>query len=88
MNESDNSYEALVFDPTVLAGVWADSTRVHLGRDALTVDFIRDVPDPPGRVLVARAIVSPFVGAQLGDQLNEAWRSYYRWSMPGDADDG
>lgn len=37
----------------------------------------------PGRALVARAIVPPNVAADLRDQLNDAWRDYTQWYMPG-----
>ena len=82
VSEHDDSMGYLYTDPLVLVGVWADRTYVHRGRNEITVDFIRHVPDPPGRVLVARAVVSPHVAADLRDQLDEAWRGYSAWSMP------
>jgi hypothetical protein len=83
VTEPDDSLDDLVLDLTVLAGVWADSTRVHRGRNEFTVDFVRRVPKPPGTLLVARAVASPIVGVELRDQLDEAWRGYTEWSMPG-----
>lgn len=63
--------------------MWADLTDVHRGRGEFTVDFIREVPSPHGLLVVARAIVSPNVALDLRDQLDETWREYTRWSMPG-----
>ena len=79
----DDPLDSFHFDPVVLVGVWTDRTRVHRGRDQFTVDFVRHVPDPPGRVLVARTILSPVVAVDLRDQLDEAWRGYTGWPMPG-----
>ena len=83
MSEADEPLDDLVLDLSVLVGVWADRTRVHRGRDEFTVDFVRQVPEPRGRVLVARAVVSPLVAVDLRDQLDDAWRGYSEWSMPG-----
>jgi len=69
-------------DWPILAGVWADVTRVYRGRGEFTVDFLRHVPEPRGRLLVARAMVAPPVALDLRDQLDETWREYNRWSMP------
>jgi hypothetical protein len=81
VSDADDSLE-LYTDPSVIVGVWADRTVVHRGRNEFTVDFIRQVPDPPGRVLVARAVMAPNVAADLRDQLDETWRGYHEWSMP------
>jgi hypothetical protein len=62
--------------------MWADSTRVHRGRDEFTIDFIRDVPAPRHRALVARAVLSPILAVELRDRLDDAWRAYSEWSMP------
>ena len=70
------------FDPIVLVGVWANSTRVHRGRDEFTLDFLRHLPDRSDRFLVARTVVTPVVAVELRDQLDEAWRGYSEWSMP------
>ena len=83
LGQHDDSFEDVSGDWPVLVGVWADRTRVHRGRAEFNVDFIRDVPSPPERVLVARAIVSARAALDLRDQLDEAWRDYNRWSMPG-----
>ena len=87
MNEPDDSFDDDAFDPVVLVGSWANRTRVHRGRDEFTIDFIRNVPERSRSVLVVRAIVAPIVGIELRDQLDEAWRRYHGWSMPGDDDD-
>jgi hypothetical protein len=71
-------------DWPILVGVWADRTQVHRGRGEFTVDFIREVPSPRGLLLVTRAIVLPNVACDLRDQLDETWREYTRWAMPGD----
>ena len=88
MGVPEDSFDDSALDPVVLVGVWANSTRVHRGRDEFTVDFIRDVPERSRSVLVARAVVAPIVGLELRDQLDEAWRGYYEWSMPKDPNDG
>ena len=88
MSESEHPFDDLTLDPVVLVGVWANRTRVHRGQDEFTVDFIRDVPERSRGVLVARAVVSPVVGLELRDQLDEVWRGYYEWSMPKDTNDG
>jgi len=88
VSEPEDSFDDFALDSVVLVGVWGNRTRVHRGRDEFTVDFIRDIPERSRRVLVARAIVSPVAGLELRDQLDEAWRGYYEWSMPEDADDG
>jgi hypothetical protein len=41
------------------------------------------VPSPRGLLLVTRAIVSPNVALDLRDELDETWRDYTRWAMPG-----
>ena len=88
MSNPDEPLDHLAFDPYVLIGVWANSTHVHRGRDELTIDFIRHVPDRARPVLVARALVSHVVAVELRDQLDEAWRGYHEWSMPEDPNDG
>jgi hypothetical protein len=88
MSEPDDFADENLADPTVLVGAWANRTRVHRGRDEFTVDFIRDVPERSRGVLVARAVVSPVVGLELRDQLDEVWRGYHEWSMPKDTNDG
>ena len=83
MSESDAQLDNLYGDPYVLAGAWADWTHVHRGRNEFTIDFIRDVPAPPGLTLVARAIVAPVVAVELREQLDQILREYTGWSMPG-----
>lgn len=83
MSESDDSFDDFSSDWPVLVGVWADETEVHRGRGEFTIDFVRYVPSPPGRALVARAILAPHVALDLRDQLDEVWRNYNQWSMPG-----
>lgn len=82
VSERDDDLEDLGSDPLLLAGVWADWTRVHWGRSVFTIDFIRRVPDPMGRLLVARAVVAPIVGLELREQLDATWKEYSDWSMP------
>jgi len=84
----DDFVDDSVADPAVLVGMWANGTRVHRGRNEFTIDFVRHVPEPSYRVLVARAIVAPIVAVELRDQLDEAWRGYYELSMPKDTNDG
>jgi len=88
VSEPEDSFDDLVLDLAVLVGMWANGTRVRRGRDEFTLDFFRDIPERSRRVLVVRALVSPLVAVELRDQLDEAWRGYYEWSMPKDADDG
>jgi len=88
MSEPDDSLDNLAFDPSVLVGVWANSTHVHRGRDELTIDFIRHVPNRTRPVLVARVLVAHVVAVELRDQLDDAWRSYYESSMPKEPGDG
>jgi hypothetical protein len=83
VTEHDDYLEDLGSDPLLLAGVWADWTHVHRGRSVFTVDFVRRVPDPPGRLLVARTVVAPVVALELREQLDATWREYSGWSMPG-----
>lgn len=85
VSESEEFPEEAALDLVVLAGVWADATRVHRGRGEFTIDFVREVPRPPSYLLVARAIVAPVVAVDLRDQLDEAWRRYSDWSMPGES---
>ncbi len=70
----------------VQVGAWANSARVLHGRDEITVDFFRRVPDDPAPILVARVLVSPLVAFELRDQLDEVWREYTRWQMPEPSD--
>jgi hypothetical protein len=88
MNEPDEPLDDLAFDPVVLIGVWANSTQVHRGRDELTIDFIRRVPNRARPILVARALVAHVVAVELRDQLDDAWRVYYESSMPKEPGDG
>lgn len=86
MSEADEPFDDLVLDFAVLVGVSANETRVHRVLNEFTIDFRRRVPDRSRPFLVARALVSPGVAVELRDQLDEAWRSYYESSMPGDPD--
>ncbi len=84
LSEPDDAFDDLATDPAVIVGVWADSTLVRRGPTIFTVDFIRHVPDPVRRVLVARAMIPPNIALDLRDQIDSAWREYTRWSMPED----
>ena len=88
MSEPGDFVDDSFADPAVLVGVWTDSTQVHRGRNEFTIDFVRHVPEPPRRVLVARTIVAPIVALELRDQLEEVWRGYSEWSMPTEPDSG
>ena len=83
MSDPEDYPGDLFADPYVLAGMWANWTLVHRGRNEFTIDFIRNVPEPPRRSLVARAIIAPVVALELREQLDETWREYTQWSMPG-----
>lgn len=88
VSEPEEPIHDFYVDPAVVVGVWANSTRVQLGRDEFTVDFRRHVPERSRRLLVARALLSPAVAFELRDQLEEELRSYTEWSMPKEPDDG
>ena len=88
MTPDDESLDELAFDPVVLVGVWANSTQVHRGRDELTVDFIRRVPNRTRPILVARVLIAHVVAVELRDQLDDAWRGYYESSMPTEPSNG
>jgi hypothetical protein len=83
VSDRDDDLDDLGSDPLLLAGVWADWTRVHWGRSVFTIDLIRRVPDPLGRLLAARAVVAPIVALELREQLDATWKEYSDWSMPG-----
>jgi hypothetical protein len=82
-HSSDEHFDTY-FDPAVLLGQWTDRTLVHRAHAMFAIDFVRDVPIPAQRVLVARALVMPALAADLRDQLDEAWRAYLETSMPED----
>ena len=86
MSDAEHSDEPFdtYFDPAVLLGQWTDRTLVHGGYAVFAIDFVRDVPVPFQRVLVARALVTPPLAADLRDQLDDAWRAYLETSMPED----
>jgi len=88
VSEPDDSFGDHVVDPTVIIGTWANETRVRLGRDEFTIDFVRRVPHDARSFLVARAIVSPVVAADLRDQIDGTWRRYSEWSMPEETGNG
>jgi hypothetical protein len=48
VSTSHDDLDELFSDPSVVVGVWANSTFVHRQRSEFTIDFIRRVPDPPG----------------------------------------
>ncbi len=88
MSEPEDSFDDIALDSLVLVGLWANRTRVRVGRDEFTIDFLREVPDDSRRFLVARGVMSPAAATDLRDQLEDGWRRYADWSMPKDADDG
>ena len=88
VSEPEDPFDDQVLDPAVIPGAWANDTRVRVGRDEFTVDFLRQVPGYSRSFLVARAVVSPAAAIELRDQLEDAWRRYADWSMPKDANDG
>jgi hypothetical protein len=85
VSDSDRDEPFVYVDPAVLAGHWADRTVVHKGSGEFTIDFVRRTPDPHERVLVARAIVAPWVAMDLRDQIDKAWRGYPEWPMQEDS---
>jgi hypothetical protein len=84
-HDSDEPFDTYL-DLTVLVGTRADATIVHREGDTFTVDFIRKVPPPGDRILVARALLSPSVALVLRDQVDRTWRAYSEWSMPEEDD--
>jgi hypothetical protein len=82
VEDHDDALEDAVFDPALLVGTWSNGTRVRRGRDEITIDFYRLVPERSLRLLVIRALVPPLVAVELRDQLDEAWQGYHGWSMP------
>jgi len=84
MSEHDDSSDDLVLDHALLLGAWSNGTKVVLRRDEITIDFFRDVPELPRRVLVSRVLVPPRAGFDLRDQLDEVLRGYTDGFMPED----
>ena len=87
VSDPEDSFEYLYLDPTVVVGTWATSTKVRRGRNELTVDFLHRAPEHSRPFLVARTLVAHVVAVELRDQLDEAWRDYYEWSMPREPQD-
>ncbi len=58
--------------------------RARLSRDEITIDFLRDIPELPRPVLVARILAPPRAVFDLRDQLDEVLRRYTDRSMPED----
>ena len=84
VSEPDDNADDFVLDTALVLGVWANGTNVLLRRDEITIDFLRDVPELPRALLVARALVPRRVAFDLRDQLDEILRSYTDHSMPED----
>ena len=76
--------DVFVLDHSLLLGVWTNGAKLVLGRDEITIDFVRDVPELPSRVLVARILTTPRAAFDLRDKLDEVLRSYTDRSMPED----
>ncbi|MBA3380965.1 MAG: hypothetical protein H0T97_03720 [Actinobacteria bacterium] len=76
--------DVFVLDHSLLLGVWTNRTEARLGRDEITIDFVRDIRELPRGVLVARVIAPPRVFFHLRDHLDEVLRSYTDRSMPED----
>jgi hypothetical protein len=74
--EEPDAIDYTFVDPSVEVGQWANLTRARRGRDEVTLDFLRRVPDDPRPVLVARVLVPPLVAVELRDELDEIWRDY------------
>lgn len=75
--------DVFVLDHSLLHGV-TNRTEVRLGRDEITIDFVRDVPELPRSVLVARVLAPSRVVFDLRDDLDGLLRSYSDRSMPDD----
>jgi hypothetical protein len=80
MDEAGGSHDDVVLDPSVVVGTWANSSCVHRGRDELTIDFLRRVPEMSDPIRVARVLMSPIAAVELRDQLDQIWRGYSEWS--------
>jgi hypothetical protein len=50
LDETGGSHDDVVLDPSVVVGTWANSSCVHRGRDELTIDFLRRVPEIVRRI--------------------------------------
>lgn len=83
MSEPDDMAD-FVLDHTLLLGTWTNGARVRLGRDEITIDFVRDVPELSPRVLVARLLAPPPAAYDLRDDLDELLRGYTDRAMPED----
>jgi len=87
VSDAEDSRDDLVLDPAMLLGVWANGTSVIRRHDEFMINFLRDVPELPRPVLVARALIPPAVAFDLRDQLEDTLRSYTELSMPGEPPD-
>ncbi len=81
MSAADDDRDDVVLDTALFIGTWANATRVHRGRDEITIDFRRKVPDAAGPLRVARVLIPAFTAVELRDQLDEVWRGYTQWQI-------
>ena len=79
MSEVDDNRDDVVLDPALVVGTWANASHVRQGRDEITIDFLRRVPESSRLVRVGRMLVPPLVAVELRDQLDEIWRGYSGW---------
>jgi hypothetical protein len=79
VSTADDDRDDVVLDPSLIVGTWANATRVHLGRDEITIDFRRRVPDTADPFRVARMLMPPLAAVELRDQLDELWWGYTNW---------
>jgi hypothetical protein len=78
---SSDEEPEIVFEPSQLAGVWANRFLISPSEHEFTLDFFRvdaSVPDPGRAVLVARIAFSPLLASALIDKLMEEWQWYAR----------
>ena len=79
VSEAGNDRDHVVLDAALIVGMWANETRAHRGRDEITIDFRRRVPDAAEPFRVARMLMPPIAAVELRDQLDEVWRGYTQW---------
>ena len=77
----DEGFDAYV-DAAVVLGQWVDRTLVRRDPGIFTIDFVRHVPAPAERFLVARVLLTPPAALDLRDPLDDACRGYSEWSTP------
>jgi hypothetical protein len=79
VSEAGDDRDDVVLDPSLILGTWANASRVHRGRDEITIDFVRRVPDAVDVFRVGRMLMPALAAVELRDQLDEIWRGYTEW---------